>query len=173
MASPLVPPTVARGQVPIVPIVRVDESGRERVDKKWCDGSMRLLVSSAKGTNGNGYGAILSFDLPGPAFGNFSDDHRIVDPRGLCVSPSRDVLHANSGDDRIVALDRMGEIVRATGRIDALHPGGGVFGPDGRYYVGSRRLGTVMALPAMLDGPARSAAAVRSRSVPPRFCVRS
>jgi hypothetical protein len=42
---------------------------------------------------------------------------------------------------------------RDTGPIDGLDPGGGVFGPDGRYYVGSRRLHTVMAMSASLDGP--------------------
>jgi DNA-binding beta-propeller fold protein YncE len=115
---------------------------------------MRIIVSGAKGANGNGYGTILAFDLAGNSLGTFSADRRIIDPRGLCVTPSGDLLYANSGDDRIVALDRAGEIVRDTVPIDGLDPGGGVFGPDGRYYVGSRRLRTVMALPASLDGPA-------------------
>ncbi len=118
------------------------------------DGAMRVIVSSAKGANGPGYGTILAFDLAGRSLGTFSEDSRIVDPRGLCVAPGGDLLHANGGDDRIVALDRTGRIVRDTGPIDGLDPGGGVFGPDGRYYVGSRRLRTVMALPAGLDGPA-------------------
>jgi hypothetical protein len=39
--------------------------------------------------------------------------------------------------------------------MNSLDPGGGVFGPDGRYYVGSRRLRTIMAMPARLDGPAK------------------
>jgi hypothetical protein len=44
---------------------------------------MQLLVSSARGTNGNGYGAILAFDLAGRALGTFCLDGRITDPRGL------------------------------------------------------------------------------------------
>jgi DNA-binding beta-propeller fold protein YncE len=116
--------------------------------------SMRVIVSSARGANGNGYGAILAFDPADNAWGTFGADGRIVDPRGLCVAPGGDLLHANSGDNRIVALDRTGQIVRDTGPIGDLDLGGGVFGPDGRYYAGSRRLRTVMALPASLDGPA-------------------
>jgi WD40 repeat protein len=42
----------------------------------------------------------------------------------------------------------------AEGEINIADPGGGVFGPDGRYYVGSRRLRTIIAMPARLDGPA-------------------
>jgi DNA-binding beta-propeller fold protein YncE len=114
---------------------------------------MRLLVSSAKGPNGNGYGTVLAFDLAGSELGTFGRDSRIKDPRGLCVDPSRDLLFVNSGTDRILALNKDGQVVRATGPIDALDPGGGVFGPDGRYYVGSRRLRTIMAIPASLDGP--------------------
>jgi hypothetical protein len=114
---------------------------------------MRVVVSSASGPNGNGYGTILAFDLAGNPLGTFGEDRRIVDPRGLCVTPRGDLLHANSGDHRIVALDRWGHVVRDTGPIDALDLGGGVFGPDGRYYVGSRRLRTIMAVPAGLDGP--------------------
>jgi DNA-binding beta-propeller fold protein YncE len=114
---------------------------------------MQLLASSAKSTNGNGYGAILTFDLAGRASGPFCLDSRVTDPRGLCVDPRGNLLYVNSGNDRILALDQNGGIVRDTGPIDGLDPGGGVFGPDGRYYVGSRRLRTVMALPAELDGP--------------------
>jgi DNA-binding beta-propeller fold protein YncE len=115
---------------------------------------MRLLVSSAKGANGAGYGAILAFDLLGNALGTFCDDSRVADPRGLCVDPSGDLLYVNSGNDRMLALDQMGEVLKDTGPINALDPGGGVFGPDGRYYVGSRRLRTILATPASLDRPA-------------------
>src|SRR5580700_7090362 len=111
---------------------------------------MQLLVSSAGSTNGLGYGAILAFDLAGRALGTFCSDSRVTDPRGLCVDPRGDLLYLNSGNDRILALDQNGEIVRDTGPINGLDPGGGVFGPDGRYYVGSRRVRTVMAVPASL-----------------------
>jgi DNA-binding beta-propeller fold protein YncE len=115
---------------------------------------MRVLVSSAQGANGDGYGTVLAFDLAGNALGTFSDDGRISDPRGLCVNPAGDLVYVNSGNDRVVAVDRSGQIVADTGPVDALDPGGGVFGPDGRYYVGSRHLRTIMAVPAGLDGPA-------------------
>jgi DNA-binding beta-propeller fold protein YncE len=114
---------------------------------------MRLLVSSAKSANGNGYGAILAFDLTGRALGTFCLDSRVTDPRGLCVNPRGDLLYANSGNDRILALDADGEVVRDSGPIDGLDLGGGVFGPHGDYYVDSRRLRTVMAVSAGLDGP--------------------
>jgi DNA-binding beta-propeller fold protein YncE len=114
----------------------------------------RLLVSSAKGTNGAGYGAILGFDVGGDALGRFCNDTRVADPRGLCVDPSGDLLYANNGNDRVLAIDRQGQVQHESGPIDALDPGGGIFGPDGRYYVGSRRLRTIMAIPARLDGPA-------------------
>jgi hypothetical protein len=114
---------------------------------------MQLLVSSAKSTNGDGYGAILAFDLAGRASGTFCPDSRLTDPRGLCVHPKDNLLYVNSGNDRILALDQNGEIVRDTGPIDGLDLGGGVFGPHHRYYVGSRHLRTIMAVPAGLDGP--------------------
>jgi DNA-binding beta-propeller fold protein YncE len=117
---------------------------------------MRLLVSSAKGANGAGYGAILAFDFAGHALGNFCDDIRVADPRGLCVDPSSDLLYVNNGNDHVLALDQTGQVLEDTGPINALDPGGGVFGPDGRYYVGSRSLRTIMAIPARLDGPAVS-----------------
>ena len=39
---------------------------------------MRLLVSSAKGANGAGYGAILAFDFVGSPLGTFCDDSRVA-----------------------------------------------------------------------------------------------
>jgi DNA-binding beta-propeller fold protein YncE len=114
---------------------------------------MPILVSSAKGANGAGYGAVLAFDPVGNALGAFSDDGRVADPRGLCVDPSGDLVYVNNGNDRVLALDQNGFVLEDTGPIDALDPGGGVFGPDGRYYVGSRRLRTILVMPARLDGP--------------------
>ena len=94
---------------------------------------MRLLVSSAKGANGAGYGAILAFDFAGNASGPF---------------------YVNNGNKRVLALDQKGQVLKTPARSTPSIPGGGVFGPDGRYYVGSRRLRTIMAMPARLDGPA-------------------
>jgi hypothetical protein len=42
-------------------------------------------------------------------------------------------------------------VVRDTGPIPKLNPGGGVFGPDGRYYIGLRSARTIMALSATLN----------------------
>jgi DNA-binding beta-propeller fold protein YncE len=115
---------------------------------------MRLMVSSAKGANGAGYGAVLAFDSAGNALGTFCDDSRVADPRGLCVDSSGGLLYVNSGNDRVLALDQKGQVLKDTGPINGLDPGGGVFGPDGRYCVGSRRRRTIMAVPVLLDGPA-------------------
>jgi DNA-binding beta-propeller fold protein YncE len=60
-------------------------------------------------------------------------------------------LLVNSGSDRVLALDSGGTVVRDTGRIEKLNPGGGIFGPDGRYYVGSRSKRTVIVFRSQLD----------------------
>lgn len=112
---------------------------------------MRILVTSAAGANGNGYGAVLSFDSGGEPLGAFSDDARIADPRGLAVDSDASLLFLNSGADRVLALDTHGTVVRDTGPIDGLNPGGGIFGPDRRYYVGLRSARTIMALADRLD----------------------
>ena len=114
---------------------------------------MPLLVTSASGANGNGYGALLAFAGDGKPLGTFSDDARIVDPRGLAVDPTEELLFLNSGANRVLALDRNGKVIRDTGAIDGLNPGGGNFGPDGRYYVGLRSTRTVMALSTDLEAP--------------------
>jgi outer membrane protein assembly factor BamB len=110
---------------------------------------MVLLVSSASGANGSGYGKLLAFDADGKALGPFSEDVRIVDPRGLGSDGS--LLFLNSGSDRILALDARGHVVRETGVIQWLNPGGGNFGPDGRYYAGLRTARTIMAFTPTLD----------------------
>jgi DNA-binding beta-propeller fold protein YncE len=112
---------------------------------------MRILVTSASGANGNGYGAILSFGAAGEFTGPFSSDPRITDPRGLSLDPSGALVYLNSGDDRVLALDLDGNVVRDSGPIRGLDPGGAEFGPDGRYYVTMRRQRTIFALPAALD----------------------
>lgn len=111
-----------------------------------------ILVTSASGANGDGYGAILRFDADGSLAGRFGHDPRIVDPRGLSVDTSGELIYVNSGDDQVLALDRHGEVAFHSEKVDRLDPGGGVFGPDGRYYVGLRHRRTILALPARLDG---------------------
>src|SRR6202007_1731506 len=97
---------------------------------------MPLLVTSASGASGNGFGALLAFESDGSLRGTFVDDDRIADPRGLAVHSQENLLLLNSGADRVVAISVDGRIVRDTGRIEGLNPGGGNFGPDGRYFVG-------------------------------------
>jgi DNA-binding beta-propeller fold protein YncE len=113
---------------------------------------MRILVTSASGASGNGYGAILGFGPEGEFTGPFSSDPRITDPRGLSVDPSGALVYLNSGDDRVLALDLHGNVVRDSGPIPGLDPGGAEFGPDGRYCVTMRRRRTILAMPAALDG---------------------
>ena len=48
---------------------------------------MRILVTSASGANGYGYGAILGFGPEGKCTGPFSSDPRIADPRGMSLDP--------------------------------------------------------------------------------------
>jgi DNA-binding beta-propeller fold protein YncE len=117
---------------------------------------MRILVTSASGANGDGYGSLLSFELDGTPLGPFSNDPRIVDPRGMSVTPDRRYLYVNSGGDRILKLDVDGKVVRDSGPIAGLDAGGGNLGPDGRYYVGLRTARTIAAFSADLDEPAES-----------------
>jgi len=112
---------------------------------------MPLLVTSASGTNGNGFGTLLAFELDGRFCGTFIEDDRIDDPRGLAVDPKENLLFLNSGADRVLAISSDGRVVRDTGRIEGLNPGGGNFGPDGRYYVGSRSTRTIVGLSTSLD----------------------
>jgi len=112
---------------------------------------MPLLVTSASGASGNGFGALLAFELDGRFRGTFTQDDRIADPRGLAVDPKENLLFLNSGADRVLAISSDGSVVRDTGRIEGLNPGGGNFGPDGRYFVGLRSARTIIALSTSLD----------------------
>jgi hypothetical protein len=111
----------------------------------------RVIVTSASGANGGGYGTVLSFTTEGELIGRFSDDDRIDDPRGLVIHPANHLVYLCSGSDRILALDEKGAVALDSGRIAGLDPGGAVFGPDGRLYVTLRRRGTVLAVRPGLD----------------------
>jgi DNA-binding beta-propeller fold protein YncE len=111
----------------------------------------RILVTSASGANGDGYGTLLCFSAGEKLAGPFSDDPRITDPRGLSLSPDDELIYVTSGDDRVLALDKNGNVVLDSGRQDGLDAGGGTFAPDGRYCVTLRRRGTILALPPRLD----------------------
>jgi DNA-binding beta-propeller fold protein YncE len=112
---------------------------------------MPLLVTSAAGINGDGYGMLLAFDRAGRSLGAFSSDPRISDPRGLAIAERSELLYLNSGSDRILALDRHGKVVRDSGPVPQLNPGGGAFGPGGRYYLTLRSARTIMAISPTLD----------------------
>jgi hypothetical protein len=114
---------------------------------------MLILVTSAGGNSGNGYGAPLLFDLDGRFLGPFTDDSRVADPRGLAIDRDNGLLFLNSGTDRVLALDPEGRVVRDTGPIPGLNAGGGNFGPDGRYYIGLRSARTIMAFETGLEVP--------------------
>jgi hypothetical protein len=90
---------------------------------------MQLVVSSAGGVNGNGYDALLAFDLGGRRLGVFSSDQRIGDPRGLSVESVERLLFVNSGRDRALAIDFAGRIVRDTGPIAGLTRAGAFWDP--------------------------------------------
>jgi DNA-binding beta-propeller fold protein YncE len=111
----------------------------------------RILVTSASGANGDGYGAVLSFSAAGVLTGPFSEDPRITDPRGMSLSPAGDLVYVTSGDDRVLALDKNGTVILDSGGKESLDGGGGTFAPDGRYCLTLRRRGTILALPPQLD----------------------
>jgi len=118
--------------------------------------AVNILVTSAAGTNGDGYGSILAFTLDGKMLGAFGADSGITDPRGLRVHPDGDRVYVNNGDDRILSLDPHGRIAAKTGPIANLNPGRGNFGPDGRYYIGSRTARTIVAFPPGLLGSGKA-----------------
>ena len=89
---------------------------------------------------------LLRRGLAGP----FSDDPRITDPRGLSLSPAGDLAYITSGDNRVLALDKNGNVILDSGRNEGVDAGGGTFAPDGRYCVTLRR-GTILAFPPRLD----------------------
>jgi DNA-binding beta-propeller fold protein YncE len=116
----------------------------------------RILVTSASGANGDGYGTILAFSATGKLTGPFSDDLRVTDPRGMSLSPAGDLVYVTSGDDRVLALDMSGNVTLDSGRKAGLDGGGGTFAPDGRYCLTLRRRGTILSLPPQLDADGRA-----------------
>jgi len=116
----------------------------------------RILVTSASGANGDGYGTILTFSASGKLAGPFSDDPRVTDPRGMSLSGAGDLVYVTSGDDRVLALDMSGNVALDSGRKEGLDGGGGTFAPDGRYCLTLRRRGTILAMPPQLDADGRT-----------------
>jgi DNA-binding beta-propeller fold protein YncE len=69
----------------------------------------------------------------------------------MSLSPGGDLVYVTSGDDRVLALDKSGNVILDSGRKEGLDGGGGTFAPDGRYCLTLRRRGTILALPPQLD----------------------
>jgi DNA-binding beta-propeller fold protein YncE len=128
-----------------MPGILLERTGRQ------LDSMTRILVTSASGANGDGYGTVLSFSAGGGLTGPFSTDPRITDPRGMSLSPAGDLVYVTSGNDRVLALDESGRVILDCGRREHLDGGGGTFAPDGRYCLTLRRRGTILALPPQLD----------------------
>ena len=114
---------------------------------------MPVLVTSASGASGNGYGALLAFDRASGLLGTFSNDSRIVDPRGLAVDPDEGLLFLNSGADRVLALDQHGKVVRDTGTVEGLNPGAELSDRTAAITSGYEAARTIMAFAAALDAP--------------------
>jgi len=66
---------------------------------------MPFLVTSASGANGDGFGALLTFELNGALRGKCTDDDRVVDPIGRYA-----VIYPRRQQARIrIATSRIGE----------------------------------------------------------------
>ena len=102
-----------------------------------------ILVTSANGANGFGYGAVLAFSADGSLIGPFSQDRRITDPRGLGREPSGELVYVNSGDDRVLALDRRGEVASTQDE-------------SGTLTQEERRSGRMAGITSVCDGDGRS-----------------
>ena len=90
---------------------------------------MRLIVTSASGTNGDGYGTVLAFTPEGELMGRFSNDAvRELATTSLRVSPTRRSGAVPALVKRITSLGRdrpadQFETVILTWVLKALPPG--------------------------------------------------
>ncbi len=105
-----------------------------------------ILVSSAAAASGAVRDGVFRFDAEtGHLRGRFGCAE-IRDPRGIRLSPDGRYVVVNNGDNRILKIDpKAGSLIDALPPLAGLNPGGGKFGSDGRYYVGSRTLKSVIA----------------------------
>jgi hypothetical protein len=92
-----------------------------------------LVVSSASQL---GYGALRLFD-ESRGWSNFGPSE-IVDPRGVRRRPEDAYVVVNEPSAAVWLLALDGAALARIELPPKLDPGGGAFGPDGTYYVGSR-----------------------------------
>jgi DNA-binding beta-propeller fold protein YncE len=115
-----------------------------------------ILVSSAASATGAVRDGVFRFDaVTGRFLGPFGHGVEISDPRGVRLSPDGTYVVVNNGDNRILTLDaKTGSFIGAWPLVEDLDPGGGKFGWDGRYYVGSRAQKSLIAFdPSGHRGP--------------------
>jgi outer membrane protein assembly factor BamB len=107
-----------------------------------------LLVTSASYGTGPVSNGVFRFNpVSGQLLGPFGCGAKIVDPRGIRLSPKGDHVIVNNGDDKLLIFDaKSGNYVGELPSIPGLNPGGSKFGRDGRLYVGSRSQRSVVAI---------------------------
>lgn len=106
-----------------------------------------LLITSAATAKGPVRDGVYRFDAATGRFeGAFGCGAEIRDPRGVRLSPDRSFVLVNNGDDRILKFEAgSGKFLGSLSFRPGLNPGGGKFGWDGRYYVGSRSEKSIVA----------------------------
>src|SRR5690349_5262021 len=106
-----------------------------------------LLVTSAAAARGSLRDGVYRFDAATGRFeGDFGCSAEIHDPRGIRLSPDRSFVLVNNGDDRILKFEAgSGKFLGSLSFRPGLNPGGGKFGWDERYYVGSRSEKSIVA----------------------------
>jgi DNA-binding beta-propeller fold protein YncE len=113
-----------------------------------------LLVTSSASAKGSIRDGVYRFDAASGRFeGAFGCGAEIRDPRGIRLSPDRSFVLVNNGDDRILKFEAAsGKFLGSLSFRPGLDPGGGKFGWDGRYYVGSRSEKSIIAFDVAGDG---------------------
>src|SRR5271169_3133758 len=106
-----------------------------------------ILVSSAATAPGKLSNGVFRFNAGTGRFeGVLGEGAGIHDPRGLRPAPDESYFVVNNGDDSILKFETATRrFLGVVARLPGLNPGGGKFGSDGRYYVGSRSWKSVVA----------------------------
>lgn len=106
-----------------------------------------LLISSASYATGVLKNGVFRVNpMTGETLGQFGCGAKIVDPRGIRLSPGgKHVLVANGDDKVLVFAADTGQFSNELLPVQGLNPGGVKFGRDGRFYVGARSARTIVA----------------------------